>query len=252
LVKEDILLIMLNFPTPSALLFFVGLYGLHRTGPTAAFRRVIVALLVLFFVFAARYTITDRYAFFLPFYCIVALMIGLGAHEVVRWGLPCPTVLVAAFALLPIAVYAVAPGLAQRGNLSLGTRQDIPYRNDYEYFLQPWRTGYTGAERFARAALGTAESNAIVCADSTTVAPLLYVQEVKGVRPDVKVVAGIVSSQGAPRVNERTVEGLLDERPVYVVSKQRGYCPAFILDRYSLAEAGVLWRVTKPAPAGAR
>lgn len=252
LVKEDILLIMLNFPTPNALLFFVGLYGLHRMGSTAAFRRVIVALLVLFFVFAARYTITDRYAFFLPFYCIVALMIGLGVHEVVRWGLPCPTVLVAAFALLPIAVYAVAPGLAQRGNLSLGTRQDIPYRNDYEYFLQPWRTGYTGAERFARAALETAESNAIVCADSTTVAPLLYVQEVKGVRPDVKVVAGIVSSQGAPRVNERTVEGLLDERPVYVVSKQRGYCPAFILGEYSLAEAGVLWRVTKPAPAGAR
>jgi len=248
LVKEDILLIMLNFPTPSALLFFVGLYGLHRTGPTAAFRRVIVALLVLFFVFAARYTITDRYAFFLPFYCVAALMIGLGVHEVVRWGLPRATVLVVVFALLPVAVYAVAPGLAQHWNLPIRTRQDIPYRNDYQYFLQPWRTGYTGAERFAREALETAEPNAIICADSTTVAPLLYVQEVKGVRPDVKIVAGIVSSQGAPRVQEQTVEELLEERPVYVVSKRRGYCPAFILDRYSCAQAGVLWRVARPAP----
>jgi hypothetical protein len=83
------------------------------------------------------------------------------------------------------------------------------------------------------------------------VAPLLYVQEVQGVRPDVKI-AGIVSSQGAPRVNEQTVEELLDERPVYVVSKRRGYCPAFLLEKYSLAEAGVLWRVAKAVPAGVR
>ncbi len=251
LIKEDILLVVLNFPTPNALLFFVGLYGLHRMGPTPAFRRVIVALLVLFFVFAARYTITDRYAFFLPFYCVAALVIGLGIHEVTGSGSLCRMGLVAAFALLPVAVYAVAPGLAQRGNLSLGTRQNIPYRNDYEYFLRPWRTGYTGAERFARAALETAEPNAIICADSTTVAPLLYVQEVQGVRPDVKI-AGIVSSQGAPRVNEQTVEELLDERPVYVVSKRRGYCPAFLLEKYSLAEAGVLWRVAKAVPAGVK
>ncbi len=251
LIKEDILLVVLNFPTPNALLFFVGLYGLHRMRSTLAFRRVIAALLVLFFVFAARYTITDRYAFFLPFYCVAALVIGLGAHEVIRSGSLYRMGLVAAFALLPVAVYAVAPGLAQRWNLSLGTRQDIPYRNDYEYFLWPWRTGYTGAERFARAALETAEPNAIICADSTTVAPLLYVQEVQGVRPDVKI-AGIVSSPGAPCVNEQTVEELLDERPVYVVSKRRGYCPAFLLEKYSLAEAGVLWRVAKAVPAGVK
>ncbi len=251
LIKEDILLVALNFPTPNALLFFVGLYGLHRMRSTLAFRYIIVALLVLFFVFAARYTITDRYAFFLPFYCVAALVIGLGAHEVIGSGSLYRMGFVAAFALLPVAVYAVAPGLAQRGNLSLGTRQDIPYRNDYEYFLRPWRTGYTGAERFARAALETAEPNAIICADSTTVAPLLYVQEVQAVRPDVKI-AGIVSSPGAPCVNEQTVEELLDERPVYVVSKRRGYCPAFLLEKYSLAEAGVLWRVAKAVPAGVR
>jgi hypothetical protein len=251
LIQEDTLLIVLNFPTPNALLFCAGLYGLHRMGPTPAFRRVVVALLVLFFVFAARYTITDRYAFFLPFYCMAAMVIGLGVQEVVRWGWPCATVLVTVFALLPVAVYAVAPGLAQHWGLSLGTRQDIPYRNDYEYFLRPWRTGCTGAERFARAALETAEPNAIICADSTTVAPLLYAQEVKGVRPDVKI-AGIVSSRGAPCVNEQTVEELMKERPVYVVSKRRGYCPEFILAKYSLAEAGVLWRVAKPAPARVR
>jgi hypothetical protein len=252
LVKEDVLLIVFNFPTPNALLFFAGLYGLHRMGPTPAFRRIMAALLVLFFVFAARYTVTDRYAFFLPFYCVVAMVIGLGVQEVLRRSWPCSTILVAVFALLPVAVYAVAPGLAQHWSLSLWTRQDIRYRNDYEYFLRPWRTGDTGAERFAREALETAEPNAIVCADSTTAAPLLYVQEIKGVRPDVKIVAGIVSSRGAPRVDEQTVEELIKEHPIYVVSKRSGYRPAFLHGNYSLIEAGVLWRVASLAPAEAR
>ena len=206
----------------------------------------------MFFVFACRYTIVDRFAFFLPFYCIVAMLIGLGAHEFVNWGSPhrpllggaSPTLLLA-FAVLPVAVYAVAPGLAQRMRLSLGTRQDIPYRNDYEYFLRPWRTGYTGAERFAREALEGVEPNAVICADTTTVAPLLYAQEVKGLRPDVKIVTGVARSPGAPRVEEQTLGSLLEQRPVYTVSRQPGYCPAFILDKYQLAEAGVLWRIAR-------
>ena len=230
LVREDLLFLVLNFPTPNALLFFVGLLGLRRVGPASGFRGVILALLVLFFVFAARYTVADRFAFFLPFYCVVAVVIGLGAcalqTRVRHMAVPC---LIVAFSVLPVAVYMTAPALAQRLNLSLGTRQDIPYRNDYEYFLRPWKSGYTGAERFAREALETVEPNAMLCADSTTVAPLLYMQEVRGLRPDVKIVAGVARSQGAASVDEQTIAQLLGEHRVYVVSRRPGYCPAFIL-----------------------
>ncbi len=244
LIREDVLFLVLNFPTLNALLFFVGLAALREAGPTSAFRTLLLVLLASFFVFACRYTIVDRFAFFLPFYCLVAILIGLGAHQLVaRFGGASPILLT--FALLPIVVYATAPGLAQRLNFSLGTRRDIPYRNDYEYFLRPWRTSYTGAERFAREALETAEPNAVICADTTTVAPLLYVQEVKGLRPDVKIVTGVAHSPGAPRVEEQTIEPLLAQRPVYIVSRRPGYCPAFILDRYQFAEAGVLWRVAR-------
>jgi len=245
LIKEDILFLVLNFPTPNALLFFVGLAALHKVEPASGFRAVILALLALFFAFASRYTIVDRFAFFLPFCCMVAMLIGLGAHELVaRFGRASPALLTA-FAVLPVAVYAAAPELAQRLNLSLGTRQDIPYRNDYEYFLRPWRTDYTGAERFAREALEAVEPNAVICADTTTVAPLLYVQEVKGLRPDVKIVTGVARSPGAPRVEEQTFGPLLEQCPVYIVSKQPGYCPGFILDRYQFTEAGVLWRIAR-------
>jgi hypothetical protein len=154
--------------------------------------------------------------------------------------------MVLVFSFLPVAVYAAAPSVAEKMRLDLGTRGDVPYRNDYEYFLQPWKTGYKGAERFAEEALDTVESDAVICADSTTVAPLLYVQEVKGKRPDVRIAYGTVSSRDAPEVNEETIRRLLEEVAVYVVSSKPGFCPPFILDSYELAQAGVLWRVVEP------
>jgi hypothetical protein len=153
--------------------------------------------------------------------------------------------------LVPIAVYVVAPGCAERMNLSIGTRADVVYRDDYTYFLQPWKTGYDGPERFAREALEAAEPNAVIYADTTTIAPLLYVQEVCGERPDVRVVTGIVGSAGAPPYDEQVFERLLACHPVYITSDKAGYAPKFVLGRYDLAKTGPLWRVAKPSrPAG--
>lgn len=247
IVRDSLLFIVLNFPTPNALLLFVGLYAMHKAGPASGFRNVILALLVLFFVFAVRYTISDRYAFFIPFYSMVAVVIGWGVHELEsRLHRKAVTWTIAAFSLLPIGMYMTAPRLAERMKLPIGTRHDIPYRNDYVYFLQPWRTGYTGAERFATEALETVQENAIIYADTTTVAPLLYVQEVKSLRPDVNIVTGIAGSRRAPRVNEHTIGQLLANHPIYTVSRKAGYGPAFILENYELVEAGVLWRVGGP------
>jgi hypothetical protein len=247
IVRENLLFIILNFPTPNALLLLPGLVALRKVGPRPAFRNVVIALLVLFPAFAFRYTVSDRYAFFIPFYCVVAILIGLGVHELTaRAHLKAIPYAIALCSLLPVAVYAAAPGVAQRLNVQIGTRGDLPYRNDYEYFLRPWKTGDVGAERFAAEALTGAAADAVIYADTTTVGPLLYVQEVKGLRPDVKIVTGIVSSQGAPPYNEQVLERLIAAGPVYVTSKQRGYCPPFVLDKCNLTPAGVLWRVVKP------
>jgi hypothetical protein len=249
IVKENVLFLALNFPTPNILLFFAGAYGLCRTSHARAFRNVLIALLVLFFVFAFRYTVADRYAFFIPLYCTAAIVIGLGAHEICT-RLPYTPVpyVIALCSLLPVGVYVAAPAMAQRMNLQIGTRGDLPYRNDYTFFLEPWKTGDTGAGRFAAEALASAEPNAIILADTTTVGPLLYVQEVKGLRPDVKVVTGIVSSRAAPPYNPQAMEQLVGTQPMYVTSKRPGYCPSFILDKCELIKAGVLWRVVKAGP----
>jgi len=246
IIKENFLFILLNFPTPNLLLFFAGFFGLFKVSPSRSFRSILLSLIVLFFIFAFRYTVPDRYAFFLPFYCMVSIFIGLGVyllqeranHKVFAY-------LILFFSLLPVGVYAVVPAWVERMQFDIGTRNNVPYRNDYKYFLQPWKTGYRGAERFADEALDAAESNAVIFADSTTVAPLLLMQEIKGKRPDVKVVSGIVSSKNAPSFNEHTIKQLLQSRSVYVVSRQAGFCPSFVLDNYELLPASLLWKVVE-------
>ncbi len=246
IVKENFLYILLNFPTPNFLLFFVGCFGLFKMSPGRSFRNIVLALVVLFFLFAFRYTVPDRYAFFIPFYCLVSIMIGLGTHllqEQTNRKVFVFTVLL--FSLLPIGAYAAVPIVAKRMQLNIGTRDDIPYRNDYEYFLRPWKTGYKGAERFANKALGLVEDGAVIYADTTTVGPLLYLQEVKGIRPDVKIVSGTVNSKDAPKFDEQSIEQLLKAGPVYVVSPRPGYCPQFVLDDYDFIRMGILWQVVE-------
>ncbi len=243
IVKENIMWILLNFPTPNVLLFFIGAYSLHRLSPNRAFANIVRILTLLFFVFAFRYTIVDRYAFFIPFYCLVSLLIGAGFEMFVRRpNRKIIAYLVVVCTLLPIPVYLTVPKIA--GKLGIqGRPRQIPYRDEYKYFLQPWRTGCDGPKRFANEVLSIVEPNSIILADSTTVFPLLYEQEVKNKRPDVKITAGFVGSKNSPVVNKETIENLLANRNIYVVSLTKGYTPAFVLERYDFVPAGIIWRV---------
>jgi hypothetical protein len=246
IVKENFLYILLNFPTPNLMLFFAGCFGLLKLSPCRAFRNIVIALTVLFFLFAFRYTVPDRYAFFIPFYCLVSISIGLGANTLqLQKNSKVLVFILLLCCTLPAGVYAVLPSMAKRMQFNIGTRNDIPYRDDYEYFLRPWKTGYKGAERFAEEALDLSDDNAVIYADTTTVGPLLYLQEVKGQRPDVKIVSGIVNSKDAPKFNEQTIGKLMDSGPIYVVSPRPGYCPQFVLDNYDLIQVGILWQVVK-------
>ena len=244
MVLENIIFILLNFPTPNLVLFFVGLWVLREKAPVRSFANVVLALLVLFFVFAFRYTVPDRYVFFLPFYYFAAVLIGLGADVVLAlYNRKALVLVILVFALLPTPAYFFTPEVARKTYKSLGQRRQRPYRDEYVYFLQPWKTGYRGAERFANEALDTVEKNAIIYADSTTVHALLYAQQVKGKRPDVKIVSGYDRSENAPIFNEDTIEQLMENSAVYVVSPFPEYCPQFLLEQYKFKQVGILWRV---------
>ncbi|MHC4109863.1 MAG: protein O-mannosyl-transferase family [Planctomycetota bacterium] len=246
LIKENLIMMAYNFPTPNALLFFAGLYGLKKASPGRAFKNILLSLLVLFFIFAFRYTVPDRYAFFIPFYCLACILFGVGFDFLIN--LPNRknlAYMVFILALLPIPIYIIAPTAAEKMQFGLATKRKVPFRNEYTWFLRPWRTGSDSPERFANEVFETVDNHAVIRADTTTVAPLLYAQEVKGRRGDIKIISGLISSEGSPELNEDTIEKLLDERGVYVVSPIKGYCPAFLLERYSFEPAGIIRRVVK-------
>ncbi len=245
LVKENLMLIAYNFPTPNVIFFFVGLYGLKKVSPSHSFTKVLLALLVLFFVFAFRYTIPDRYAFFIPFYCVVSILIGVGMHLFFqRYPQKLYAILIFLFALLPLAVYKFVPIAAENLKVNLGMKRTIPYRNNYTHFLQPWKRASSGPELFANEALGSVEKEAIIIADGTTVYPLWYVQEVKGTAPDVKIVSTHGSYESPITFPTKdTIGKLVAERAVYVVSPVAGYCPDYLLKYYDFIKTGPIYRV---------
>jgi hypothetical protein len=242
IVKENLMWMALNFPTPNIILAFVGLSVLPRASPKRWFARILLALLVLFLLFAFRYTIVDRYAFFIPFYCIVSILIAVGACSVLaRRGRKTLGRVIVALCFLTIPAYIAAPKAAKWLGITSGRERNIPYRDDYTYFLRPWRAGYRGAERFADEALDAVRQDAIIYADSTTAPPLLYAQEVKAKRPDVKIVSPVACSPGSPELNEQTIDGLLAEQRIYVVSPVKNYCPDFLLERCVFEPAGPIY-----------
>ncbi len=243
---ENILYVVMNYPTLNIGLFFIGLFGLCRKQTRDGMMGMLGVLALVFLLFAWRYTVADRYAFFIPFYCVMAVFMGKGLEDLSKNHRTWLARLVMAFSLCPVLVYALTPRVLKGQGVSLGTRQNIPYRDDLTYFLQPWKTGYHGADRFAQEVFESLDRHAVLFADHTTVAPLVLYQGAHGVRPDVHVVSSVIHSPGAPEFSEASLDQLLTTRPVYVVSDQPGYCPSFLRENYGLRQRGHMFQVILP------
>ena len=144
---------------------------------------------------------------------------------------------------LPIAVYSFAPGIAEGKGVNLGVRREIPHRNDYTFFLEPWKCNDKSPQLFAENAMASVEPDAVIIADGTTVYPLWYEQEVKGVRKDVDVLSshgGYVNAIKYPTAE--TFRSLYEQRPVYVVTPVQGYSSGFIIDKCDFVVKGAVYR----------
>ncbi len=243
ILKENILFLGLNFPTPDILLGLVGIWAIFKLPFDKVLRNLFIGLAVLFLIFASRYTVPDRYAFFIPFYVMLAIFAGLGVYFVQsRLQSKALLYFILLFSLMPVPVYAAAPAVVKKTNFNLGTRNNIPYRDDAEYFLKPWRTCDDGPARFANEAFMSAEKDSIIYADGTTVYALFYNQQVKGQRPDVKIVSGHGSSSNIKDYDEKAIDNLIEQKPIYVVCPEKGYCPEFLIEKFDFIKTGVLYK----------
>jgi len=245
IITENLILIAYNFATLNALFFFVGLFVINKKAPSKSFRNIILAMLILFFLFAFRYKVPDRYSFFIPFYFLAAVLMGLGFDFIIT--LIKKKIISSAFfvlALMPIPIYSITPWLAEKQNLQINTKRTIPFRNDYKWFLAPWKNNCTGPENFANKALNIPKKNAIIYADSTTAPPLLYLQIVKAKRKDIDIISGFTKNKSLLPSNNSELKTLTKNRPLYVVSPTPGYCPTVLLKNCSFEKKSVIWKVS--------
>ena len=251
LFGRSVLYMGLNYPTPLVLAVPAGVAALacrHAGAPA----RLILILAAVYFAWAVRYNVPDQYAFFVPFYVCASVMIGVGAWRLrPRLGRGMPA---ACFALaaMPVLVYAILPAVAQRAGMVL-SRHDVPYRDEYRYFLQPWKTGEAGPRQFVDEVFARLPSHALLFADSTVAPPLVYVQKFEKRRPDVVLAtqgtqptylwpglaAAYWGDEGADRVAWLRAEG----RRAFVVSDQPGYRPAWMDEGWRLAPFGSIYEV---------
>ncbi len=245
LLRRSLLYLGLNFPTPAALLALAGCWQLARIRPRAL-AVTFAALLVIHLGWAARYDIADQYTFFVPTIALLAIVIGVGAGPFLATRGPVWRVGCVLAAALPVVVYGFLPTAARQGGLVIGVGRELPYRDAYTYFLQPWKAGYTGAERFALEARDQLPDGAALIADSTSVRPIQYLQITGRWKPGVVVWPPLPPAACDTPPGPDALATELRQGRVFVVTPQRPYCPDWLMDGYDFERIGVLYRVTGP------
>lgn len=236
--------LFLNFPTPAALLIPLGFGALLRL-EVRRLAAVLTALLVIHFLWALRYNVPDQYTFFIPTVVLAAAVLGLGADRLLqrhpRW---MPVLLLAA--VLPAGVYVPAPALARAAGVRLGVKRELPFRDEYRYFLHPWKTGYRGPEQFSAAVQSELPTGAILIADGTALTPLKYQQLSGQWRDDLRLVSGLRKIDRG--LDQSTLRNEAAGGHVFVVSPVSGYCPAWLLDTCRFEKVGPVYRAVPILP----
>ncbi|MCA9243139.1 MAG: DUF2723 domain-containing protein [Phycisphaerales bacterium] len=238
-LRRTVMYLGMNFPTPTALLALVGIIGLFRLR-SRSIAAAIGAYFAIHLFWAMRYNVPDQFVFFIPAETMIAILIGIGAVQI-RWR-PWIRQLAMAAAFMPIVVYYYLPNVASRLKLAELERREVPYRNDYEYFLWPWKTLYDGAERFGRAAVEEAPAGAFLILDSTTVRPLHYLQSTEGFPKELTVWPPLDGEASTP--NDAMLETIAASGRLFVVSPVRGYVPEWLLNHCEFEKGFVLYQAT--------
>ncbi len=243
--KNSLLYLGMNYPTPAFLLVLsaVACRGASRTAIG-----MLAALLSIYLIWAVRYNVPDQYTFFIPAIVLTSAAIGLGARAWLanrrRTWRPALILLAA----LPAVVYVPLPTIARSLRLNMGLTRSIPYRDEYDYFLHPWKTGYRGAEQFAAEVARLLPADAVLLADSTTVRPIHYFQLTGRWQSRAKVYPSLEAPQVTGAMLQDTiVPDAVSRGTAYVVTPQPPYAPQWLVASYSFEPVGPFYRIKSRA-----
>lgn len=237
--------LLLNYPT---LLIAPAIPGAARlwsrrgrSAEAGLLARVLVALAFVQWSFAMTYHVPDQYSFFVPFYALAAVLIGVGSLRVLsrprwRWVLY-------GLAVLPVGVYAVAPDVLRRVDVRLFTRA-LPHRDPYAFFLRPWKTGDRGQRWLVGEVFATIEPDAVLLCSPTTVSMFEVAQRVDRLAPGVTLVVEAHRLAAFLGTDAGGWPGWT--RPVYAIDAAAKDFPCVVREHCDVEPVGGVWRIGAP------
>ncbi len=240
--------VAMNFPTPLVLLAPWGWLRLRRLALRETWWFLTVAG-GMYGLFALRYRVPDQYTFFVHAYLFLVLFAAAGVEGLLdRW--PSRRIVTAVLILSALgpAAYAVAPPIARAipATRAFLPAREIPHRESYSWFLRPWRTGYRGAERYAREVFAALPTDAVLLTDEMMRPPLIYLQRRDRIRPDVTIPEPRYVSHGQWPVtlSEAAGASLMEVGRLFCGSAMRTSLPGWLADGpYALEPLGPVYRV---------
>ncbi len=188
LIKRSVQFLILNFPTPLAILAIPGiLLGKRVVGRDIHI--MLLISLVLYILFASRYHVPNQNNFFMPAYIILSLFVGLGycvlraKSSVTDW----VVILLLTAGIIP-SYWGICYA-AESGGFRWGSNfRHITYRKEYNYYIEPWQHDQIGPRRMVNEVFGVVPDGAILVVDSTPYSAFEYAIEVERQRTDLTLV----------------------------------------------------------------
>jgi len=217
--KANMALSGLNFISMLTPLAIIGWFGLvRRLGRTLGLTlAALTAVEILFFI---RYPVPDQFTFILPTLVMTSIAAGIGLSVLAdispRARICAAVVCFVSLAALPV-FYAFGPDMIRQTGVRVSRGRRLPFRDEMQYWIVPWKHNEDSARRFAVSALGQSGSGSVILADSTSLYPLLVTQEFQSGFDDVLISEAGVTFPPYDTDPEAYLRAL-DGRTLFVVS----------------------------------
>lgn len=186
----SIILLAYQFPW---LLSAIGIYGaVTQNQKSTKVAWMLNISFILTTLFAVTYKSNHKYEVFIQSYLIFAIWIAYGANSLLEKYPIKKKILyiicIASVFLQPISYFLTTKLIERCPNLLPIAIRNVPYRNNFTHFFWPPKYNAYGAERYGQEVMNELPKNAVIIADWTLLTVLLHMQEIEGMRPDVKIV----------------------------------------------------------------
>jgi len=218
----------------------------------------LIAFFIIFTLFGIFYRVTDQFAFFLTSHVFFAMLMGIGAHQLLMTLKEKPRLILTFILILTIILtppfYHSIPRIAANNGID-DSFLNIPQigtgvRNGFAYYLDPYKRGDFNAYNFGIETITNLAPNAVVIAewytDTDEYFVLRYFHKVEGLRSDITIYGWPTEDPFSfdSQLVLDVIEDSFPEHPVYLASlSEKFYASSKLIEMYCIVPENNLYRL---------